>query len=60
MKIIHLGSVPENRVYQAVCYHCRSTIEFEQREAEHVHDQCDGDFLRIECPVCRHMITTSF
>ncbi len=59
MKIIHLGSAPENRVHQAICYHCRSTVEFEQREAEHVNDQRDGDFLRIECPVCRHMITKS-
>ena len=52
MEIIRRGELPQERVYEAICSNCKTIFRFEEREAEKVSDQRDGDFLRIKCPVC--------
>jgi endogenous inhibitor of DNA gyrase (YacG/DUF329 family) len=52
MKIIKHGIIPENRVYRVSCPNCATEFEFEQHEAKMTHEQRDGDFLTIPCPVC--------
>lgn len=52
MRIIKTGIIPAKRVYRAVCGNCATEFEFEQHEAKITHDQRDGDFLTIPCPLC--------
>lgn len=52
MKIIHLGKRPEDKIYRAGCVRCETVVEFQATEAVYRHDQRDGDFLQVPCPVC--------
>lgn len=52
MKILQRGLMPGEKTYRTVCRSCMSHIEFEQREAEIVRDQRDGDYVTVKCPVC--------
>lgn len=52
MKILQRGSLPGEKIYRAVCHSCMSHIEFEQREGKIVHDQRDGGYVTVDCPVC--------
>jgi DNA-directed RNA polymerase subunit RPC12/RpoP len=59
VKVLSPGKLPENKVYRARCRNCKAKVEFQQHEAEHVADWRDGDFLRIDCPTCRHPIVVT-
>jgi hypothetical protein len=59
MKVIVRGKLPEEKVYRATCRHCRTTIEFQRKEAKYNSDLRDGDFLSIACPTCTRPIITS-
>lgn len=59
MKVIELGILPEERVYQARCTSCKSLIEFDAKEAKYVFDPRDGDCYKISCPVCNRDIYRS-
>lgn len=57
MEILKVGVLPEHRDIKGVCRNCFTEIMFKQYEAEKVIDQRDGDYHRIECPVCKQDIT---
>jgi len=59
MRIIHRGKPINEKVYEKMCYKCKSVIEFSGGEARRRSDQREGDYLEIECPVCGDKITTS-
>ena len=61
MKVIEMGSLPEERNYRATCRHCGTVFEFLRAEAKYVIDQRDGDFLSIQCPLpgCAREVTVS-
>jgi hypothetical protein len=52
MKIFFRGIPKEQRLIQATCQHCKSVIEFTVSEGIVTHDQRDGDYVTIDCPVC--------
>lgn len=53
MKIIKEGIDPKKRTYRIECHICKTEFEFEQQEAKYNSDQRDGDFLSINCPICK-------
>lgn len=57
MKIIKRGEVPGNEVYRLDCNHCHTEFEIKASEAKYSSDQRDGDYLSIDCPVCKTMCT---
>lgn len=59
MRILKRGRPPEDAPYRVSCRNCKSKLEFEKREAEYVPDQRDGDYLKIECPICKEDVTVS-
>ena len=54
MKIISRGERKEDRIYRIECNSCKTLFEFEYQEAKFQRDQRDGDFLKVECPVCKY------
>lgn len=58
MRIIEQGRLPESQTYEVTCRHCRTRFEFARGEAKHNHDQRDGDYLSIACPLCKYECTT--
>lgn len=59
MKIIHRGERPEEKVYRATCWRCKTQVEFQRGEARYHSDQRDGDYLSVTCPVCGGAITAA-
>lgn len=57
MRIIKQGIPPSERLYVRTCYTCKTEFEFKQSEAKLEMDVRDGNYLRINCPVCGNMIT---
>ena len=57
IEIIERGSLPENDVFDAQCWKCRSKLRFLRSDAKLTSDQRDGDFLTVECPVCGEPVT---
>jgi hypothetical protein len=58
MRIIERGILPGEKIYVQICRDCKTKFEFMQKEAKVVHDQRDGDFMQIECPVCHETCFT--
>jgi hypothetical protein len=56
MEILHRGTLPEERQYEATCTRCYTKFRFAQHEASMSSDQRDGNALRIDCPVCRNTV----
>ena len=56
MFIIKRGKKPEDTVNRGTCNRCRTEVEFRRSEGEVTHDQRDGDFVSVDCPVCGHKI----
>ena len=52
MKILKRGTLPEERILNATCRKCQTEFEFAQSETTTVHDQREGDYLSIRCPLC--------
>ncbi len=57
MKIITRGVIPGERIHRATCYNCKSELEFQECEGKVTHDQRDGDFITVVCPVCNVTVT---
>jgi hypothetical protein len=57
MRIIREGTLPEKQLYTATCWKCTTEFEFSRIEATEVPDQRDGNYLRINCPLCKSSVT---
>ena len=57
MRIVFRAVPRGEQLFTVLCKQCQSMIEFARKEAELVHDHRDGDFLKIDCPVCNGQIT---
>ena len=57
MKILEKGIPPEERKHTLTCHVCQTKFEFFEKEATVTYDQRDGNYLRIDCPVCKHTLT---
>lgn len=57
MRIIKHGKPPGDQKHTLKCAGCGTKIEALTSELERVSDARDGDFWRIQCPVCPRAIT---
>ncbi len=53
MWILERGETPKEQVYRCRCRHCKTLFEFSKDEADIAVDVRDGDYLAIDCPICR-------
>lgn len=56
VEVLKRGEPPGGRVYETTCRVCHSDLRLQEHEAEYHHDPRDGDFLRIQCPVCARAV----
>jgi len=56
MEIIKQGQKPEDILHEGVCLNCTTQVRFARSEGEVTHDQRDGSFVSVRCPVCNHQI----
>lgn len=56
IEVIRRGNLPENDQFDVKCNHCKSEIRFLRSDARLTSDQRDGDFLKVDCPVCNHAV----
>jgi len=59
MKILERGQIPNEQLYEIRCTKCRTLFQFQQQEAKYHSDQRDGDYLMIDCPVCKEPASTA-
>lgn len=52
MKIIKIGTVPQDKIYQSTCNQCKTEFEFKQSEGRMTNDRNEMVLL-VECPVCK-------
>ena len=52
MKVLKQGIVPGDITHYTTCTHCKSVLEFQRKETQVVHDQREGAYMRLNCPVC--------
>jgi hypothetical protein len=57
IEVVRRGKAPEDVVYKADCYTCKSVLKFKREDGKITYDQRDGDFLTIECPVCEKHVS---
>lgn len=55
MKIVKKGVDPSLQLFRHECNNCKTIFEFIEWEAIQKYDQRDGNFLEINCPVCRKL-----
>ena len=56
MRIIKQGTIPEAILYVATCSNCGTVFEFTKGEAKFNSCQRDGDWLTIDCPLCKKSV----
>jgi len=59
VEVIERGTPPEEVNYEVQCQKCISKLKFKRSDAGYVSDQRDGNYLTVECPVCRNLVTKS-
>jgi len=52
VKIIKQGRLPQDRVWEATCYFCKTQVEAQESELEVHDDQRDGPWAGHPCPMC--------
>ncbi|VDS07532.1 hypothetical protein PARHAE_00709 [Paracoccus haematequi] len=57
VEIIKRGQPKGERVHDITCRYCDSELRFREHEAKITHDQREGDFMTITCPVCKGSLT---
>lgn len=55
--ILHRGVVPDTIPIEVTCHKCRTVFSFLKTDAVYQADQRDGDYYRIDCPVCQATVT---
>lgn len=53
MKLIKQGQLPEDKIREIECRHCKSEYEITKKDCERVQDWRDGDFYWFICPTCK-------
>lgn len=55
VRIIRLGTLPEEKLFQCTCNYCKTVFEFKAKEAKKISNQREGPYYQIACPVCNTM-----
>lgn len=51
MKILKLGTLPEDEIFRGTCHYCKTEFECKRSEGTYEYDQRDRNgFLRVQCP----------
>lgn len=56
MDILFRGTPPNEREREGTCNNCGTQVRFRESEGKVTHDQRDGDFVTVNCPVCARQI----
>jgi len=56
MKILKKGIIPRDKIYTVACKNCHTRFQFKQHEGKICYDNRDGDYVTIECPLCKEII----
>ena len=56
MRVIKSGKRPKDKLKKMKCIECKTVFQFRMSEAESVLDDRDGDYYRINCPMCKEDI----
>lgn len=59
IEITKRGTPASDRKYEARCISCKTEFTFKTHDARFEHDWRDGNFYRVNCPVCGHECTRS-
>lgn len=51
MKILRLGALPQKKVYEATCSHCKTHFSFLQEEAKSNTSKYGERVLNVVCPM---------
>lgn len=57
MKIIELGSLPQEVEYKLTCRNCQTVFMCTAGEMKFVGDHRDGPYRVVSCPLCGHDVT---
>ena len=57
IEIIKRGTPVSERKFDARCGSCKTEFTFQAMDAKLEYDMRDGNFYRINCPVCGHGCT---
>jgi DNA-directed RNA polymerase subunit RPC12/RpoP len=57
IEIIKRGTPRSERKFDARCVSCKTEFTFQAADAKLELDMRDGNFYRIQCPVCGHECT---
>lgn len=52
MRVIKEGNKPELSIHLGKCSNCKTEVEFQRHEGIVTHDQRDGSYVTVECPIC--------
>lgn len=59
IEITKRGMLPKEIVYDGKCNHCKTEFRFSEDEGEVVYDQRDGDYVKIDCPLCTYTVNVA-
>jgi hypothetical protein len=57
MEILKRGQLPTDKTFETMCFDCKTELRFQQKEGNVTYDFRDGDFVTVECPVCKKPVT---
>ena len=57
MRIIKVGQIPEEKMYEKTCFNCKTVFEFQGKEAvkHYALNVLDADCYMIHCPHCNEL-----
>ena len=59
MRIIKQGQLPEEKVYQTTCMHCKTVFEFKRHEGT-VESHRNEDYVSVNCPFCHKQMYVDY
>jgi RNase P subunit RPR2 len=60
VKVISRGVDPKDFAYRMSCSNCKSLLEFVVGDLTSTHDQREGAYYTLKCPVCSHRNDMSY
>lgn len=58
IKILKQGRLPEEVTYKFGCHHCSTEFTAQKKDGVVGHDQREGIWLAVACPLCHHKCTS--
>ena len=58
VNILHRGTLPQDRTYQANCSRCRTSFEFSGSDGKFMFDR-NENVVVIKCPVCKTTVSAN-